>query len=77
MRRPWRKEGRGDDAAAIGLRKEMDARCVDVRLNKGWGDMNQHHDGFQRDGHREDTTRINESGMHVQTQRLKRRGNGS
>jgi hypothetical protein len=25
MRRPWQKEGRGDDAVAIGLRKEMDA----------------------------------------------------
>jgi hypothetical protein len=36
MRRPWQKEGRGDDAVAIGLRKEMDARCVDARLNKGW-----------------------------------------
>jgi hypothetical protein len=32
----WRKEGRGDDAVAIGLRKEMAARCVDARLNKGW-----------------------------------------
>jgi hypothetical protein len=36
MRRPWRKDGRGDDAVAIGLRKEMDARCVDARLNNGW-----------------------------------------
>jgi hypothetical protein len=30
------KEGRGDDAIAIGLRTEMDARCVDARLNRGW-----------------------------------------
>jgi hypothetical protein len=30
------KEGRGDNAVAIDLRKEMDARCVDARLNKGW-----------------------------------------
>jgi hypothetical protein len=35
MRRPWRKEGRGDDAVAIGLRKKIDARCVDARLNRG------------------------------------------
>jgi hypothetical protein len=34
---PWRKEGRGDDAVAIGLRKEMDAWSFDARLNKGWG----------------------------------------
>jgi hypothetical protein len=39
--------------------------------------MNRHHDGFQRVGHREDTTRINESGTCVQTQRSNRRGNGS
>jgi hypothetical protein len=31
-----RKEGRGDDAIVISLRKEMDARCVDARLNRGW-----------------------------------------
>jgi hypothetical protein len=36
MRRPWRKEGRGDDVVAIDLRKEMDARYVDARLNRGW-----------------------------------------
>jgi hypothetical protein len=36
MRRPWRKEGRGDDAVAIGLRKEMDPWCVDKRLNRAW-----------------------------------------
>jgi hypothetical protein len=36
MRRTWRKEGRGDDAVVITFRKEMDARCVDARLNKGW-----------------------------------------
>jgi hypothetical protein len=36
MRRPRRKEGRGDEAVAIGLRNEMDARCVDVRLNRDW-----------------------------------------
>jgi hypothetical protein len=36
MRRPWRKEGRGDDAVDISLRKEMDERRVDARLNKGW-----------------------------------------
>jgi hypothetical protein len=65
MRRPWRKEGRGDDAIAIGLRKEMDAQCIDARLNKGWGDMNRHHDGFQRIRHREETTCINECGAHV------------
>jgi hypothetical protein len=35
MRRPWRKEGRRDDAVAIVLRKEMDARSVDARLNRG------------------------------------------
>jgi hypothetical protein len=35
MRRPWQKEGKGDDAVAIGLTKEMDAWCVDVRLNRG------------------------------------------
>jgi hypothetical protein len=36
MRRPLQKEGWGDDEVAIGLRKEMDARCVDARLNRGW-----------------------------------------
>jgi hypothetical protein len=34
MRRPWQK-GKLDGAVAINLRKEMDARCVDARLNKG------------------------------------------
>jgi hypothetical protein len=34
MRRPWRREGEEDEAIAIDLRKEMDARCVDTRLNK-------------------------------------------
>jgi hypothetical protein len=29
-------KGRGDDAVAIDLRKEMDARCINARLNKGW-----------------------------------------
>jgi hypothetical protein len=36
MRRPWRKVGRGDGAVDIGLQKEVDARCVDARLNRGW-----------------------------------------
>jgi hypothetical protein len=35
----------------ISLRKEMDARSINAMLNKGWGDMNRHHDGFQRVGH--------------------------
>jgi hypothetical protein len=35
MRRPWQENGKRDEAVAIGLRKEMDARCVDVGLNKG------------------------------------------
>jgi hypothetical protein len=30
MRRPWQEKGKQDGAIAIGLRKEMDARCVDV-----------------------------------------------
>jgi hypothetical protein len=34
MRRPWQREGEGDEAVAIGLRKEMDVQCVDTRLNK-------------------------------------------
>jgi hypothetical protein len=34
MRRPWQREGEGDEVVAIGLRKEMDVRCVDTRLNK-------------------------------------------
>jgi hypothetical protein len=29
-------KGRKDDAVAIDLRKEMDARCVDARLSRGW-----------------------------------------
>jgi hypothetical protein len=29
-------KGRKDDAVAIGSRKEMDARCVDARLCRGW-----------------------------------------
>jgi hypothetical protein len=28
MRRPWQEKGKQDGAVAIGLRKEMDARCV-------------------------------------------------
>jgi hypothetical protein len=35
MRRPWPEKGKQDDAVAIGLRKEMDARCINVALNKG------------------------------------------
>jgi hypothetical protein len=35
MRRPWQEKGKRDGAVAIDLRKEMDARCVDVGLNKG------------------------------------------
>jgi hypothetical protein len=35
MRMPWQK-GKQDGAVAIGLRKEMDAQCVDAGLNKGW-----------------------------------------
>jgi hypothetical protein len=35
MRREWPEEGKRDDAVAINLRKEMDARCVDAGLNKG------------------------------------------
>jgi hypothetical protein len=29
-------KGRGDDAVAISWRKERDARCIDVRSNRGW-----------------------------------------
>jgi hypothetical protein len=29
-------KGRKDDAIANGSRKEMDARCVDARLSRGW-----------------------------------------
>jgi hypothetical protein len=35
MRRPWLEEGKRDGAIAIGLWKEMDARCIDAGLNKG------------------------------------------
>jgi hypothetical protein len=35
MRRPWPKKGKRDGAVAIGLRKEVDAWCVDAGLNKG------------------------------------------
>jgi hypothetical protein len=35
MRRPWPEKGERDGAVAIGLRKEMDAWCIDVGLNKG------------------------------------------
>jgi hypothetical protein len=35
MWRPWQEKGKRDCAVAISLRKEMDARCVDARLNKG------------------------------------------
>jgi hypothetical protein len=35
MRRPWQEKVKRDGAVAIGLRKEMDARCVDAGLNKG------------------------------------------
>jgi hypothetical protein len=35
MRRPWQEKGKPDGAVAIGLRKEMDAQCVDAGLNKG------------------------------------------
>jgi hypothetical protein len=39
--------------------------------------MNRHHNCFQRVGYRGVTTRINESGTHVQTRGSKRRGNGN
>jgi hypothetical protein len=29
-------KGRGDDAVAIGWRKERDAWCIDARSNRGW-----------------------------------------
>jgi hypothetical protein len=35
------------------------------------GDMNRHHDDFQRVGYREVMTRINESGISVQTPEIK------
>jgi hypothetical protein len=35
MRRPWQEKGKQDGAVAIGLRKEMDAWCIDAGLNKG------------------------------------------
>jgi hypothetical protein len=35
MRRPWPEEGKRDGVVAIGLRKDMDARCVNAGLNKG------------------------------------------
>jgi hypothetical protein len=35
MRRPWQEKGKRDGAVVIGMREEMDARCVDVGLNKG------------------------------------------
>jgi hypothetical protein len=35
MRRPWQEKGKQDGAVAIGLRTEMDARCVDAGLNNG------------------------------------------
>jgi hypothetical protein len=35
MGKPWQEKGKRDGAVAIGLRKDMDARCVDAGLNKG------------------------------------------
>jgi hypothetical protein len=35
MKRPLQEEGEQDGAVAIGLRKEMNAQCVDAGLNKG------------------------------------------
>jgi hypothetical protein len=35
MRKSWQEMGKQDGAIAIGLRKEMDARCIDAGLNKG------------------------------------------
>jgi hypothetical protein len=35
MRRSWPEKGKRDGVVAINLRKEMDARCIDVGLNKG------------------------------------------
>jgi hypothetical protein len=32
MRIPWPEKGKRDDAVAIGLRKEMDTRCIDAGL---------------------------------------------
>jgi hypothetical protein len=34
MKRPLQEKDEQDGVAAIGLRKGMNARCVDVRLNK-------------------------------------------
>jgi hypothetical protein len=35
MWRPCQEKGKREGAVALGLRKEMDARCVDAGLNKG------------------------------------------
>jgi hypothetical protein len=35
MRRPWQEKGKRDGVVAIGLRKEMNAQCVDAGLHKG------------------------------------------
>jgi hypothetical protein len=32
MRRPWPEKGKRDGVVAIGLRKEMDAQCIDAGL---------------------------------------------
>jgi hypothetical protein len=35
MRRPWPEKGKQDGMVAIGLRKKMEAQCIDAGLNKG------------------------------------------
>jgi hypothetical protein len=35
MRKPWQEKGKRGGVVAIGLRKGMDARCIDAGLSKG------------------------------------------
>jgi hypothetical protein len=71
-----RKEGEMMQLLSIGGRRGMRGASMRGQIEAG-GDMNQHCDGSQRVRYREVMTRINESGTRVQTQRLKRRGNGN
>jgi hypothetical protein len=59
---------------SVGGRRGMHGASMRGEIEAG-GDMNRHHDGFQRVGYREVMNQINESGMCVQTQRSNRRGN--
>jgi hypothetical protein len=76
MRRPWQEKGKHDGAVAIGLRRRWMHGASMWDKIKAEGDMDRCCNIFQGVGYRKVTSRVNEGGVPVQTQRSKRRGDG-